>query len=225
MNIRIASFNLLVCASLFGVSLVQPAFAASSMDSSATTSTLPQQIAQATGDIVDVASGNSDFSTLVQAVQAAELVDALKAEGPLTVFAPTNAAFAALPEGVLDALLLPKNRDLLTQVLKYHVVSGKVVSGDLKTGNVATLNGDVAVKVSPEGVTVNDAGVALADVDASNGVIHAIDGVLVPEGVVAELQSRTASGGTEETVSTEEPASTEETVSAEETVPPVRGLW
>ncbi|MEO0375098.1 MAG: fasciclin domain-containing protein [Cyanobacteria bacterium P01_A01_bin.17] len=219
-KVRIASLNLLVCTSLFGIGLARPAFAESAMNSSVITSTLPQKLAQATGDIVDVAAGNPDFSTLVQAVQAAELVDALKSEGPLTVFAPTNAAFAALPEGALDALLLPENRDLLTQVLQYHVVSGEVASSDLETGSVTTLNGDLAVEVSPEGVAVNDASVVQADVDASNGVVHAIDGVLIPEGVVAELQSRAASDDTEADVSTEE-----EDVSTEEPAPPVRGLW
>jgi uncharacterized surface protein with fasciclin (FAS1) repeats len=134
-----------------------------------------------TGDIVDVASG-AGFTTLVAAVKAAGLVDALKGEGPLTVFAPTDAAFAALPAGTLDSLLKPENKDQLTAILLYHVVPGKVMSADLKgTVNAATLQGDtVEIVVSSSGVTVNGANVVKADVAASNGVIHVIDAVILP---------------------------------------------
>jgi len=149
-----------------------------------------QRFAQATGDIVDVASGNSAFSTLTKAVQAAGLVQTLKGDGPFTVFAPTNDAFNNLPPGVLDALLRPENKDLLTKVLLYHVVPGRVTSNALRTGSVETLNGGVAVNVSPERVVINNASVVQADVPASNGVVHAINRVLIPPGLVAELNLR-----------------------------------
>ena len=134
------------------------------------------------GDIVDVAAGAGSFNTLVAAVKAAGLVDALKGDGPLTVFAPTDAAFAALPEGTLDSLLKPENKDQLKAILLYHVVSGKVMSTDLKgTINAETLQGDtIEIVASSKGVTVNGANVASADVAASNGVIHVIDAVLLP---------------------------------------------
>ncbi len=132
-------------------------------------------------DIVDTAAGADDFSTLVAAVQAAGLVETLKGEGPFTVFAPTNAAFAALPEGTVENLLKPENKDQLTAILTYHVVPGAVMSTDLTDGmSVATVNG-AAVTIGTEGgVTVNDANVVTADIEASNGVIHAIDKVLMP---------------------------------------------
>jgi uncharacterized surface protein with fasciclin (FAS1) repeats len=134
-------------------------------------------------DIVDTAMANADFSTLVTALKAAELVDALKAEGPFTVFAPTNAAFAALPAGTLDDLLKPENKEKLQGILKYHVVSGKVMAADIAEGStdVATLQGaNVAVAKNAEGVTVGGAKVTGADVAATNGVIHVIDTVIMP---------------------------------------------
>ncbi|MEP1199394.1 MAG: fasciclin domain-containing protein [Tateyamaria sp.] len=138
-------------------------------------------------DIVDIAAGNPDFSTLVAAVQAAGLVDTLKSDGPFTVFAPTNAAFAALPAGTLDSLLLPENKDTLTSILTYHVVPGQVTAGDVlgTRQNVATVNG-ATVDVNGQagklgtGVKVNDANVTAADIFATNGVIHVIDKVLLP---------------------------------------------
>jgi uncharacterized surface protein with fasciclin (FAS1) repeats len=138
-------------------------------------------------DIVDIAAGNPDFSTLVAAVQAAGLVDTLKSDGPFTVFAPTNAAFAALPAGTLDSLLLPENKDTLTSILTYHVVPGQVTAGDVlgTRQNVATVNG-ATVDVNGQagklgtGVKVNDANVTTADIFATNGVIHVIDKVLLP---------------------------------------------
>lgn len=134
-------------------------------------------------DIVDTAVGNENFSTLVAAVQAAGLVDALKADGPYTVFAPVNDAFAALPAGTVEDLLKPENKDTLTSVLTFHVVEGKLKSKDIEMGTteVETLNGNVLTVVKTEdGVTVNGANVIMADVKAKNGVIHAIDGVLLP---------------------------------------------
>jgi uncharacterized surface protein with fasciclin (FAS1) repeats len=134
------------------------------------------------GDIVDVAAANGSFNTLVAAVKAAGLVDALKGDGPLTVFAPTDDAFAALPAGTLDSLLKPENKEQLKAILLYHVVSGKVMSTDLKgTINADTLEGDtIKIVAASSGVTVNGANVVAADVAASNGVIHVIDAVLLP---------------------------------------------
>ena len=140
------------------------------------------------GTIVDVAAGDESFSTLVAAVTAAGLVETLSGTGPFTVFAPTNDAFAALPAGVLDALLLPENKAVLTQILTYHVVSGMVMAADVTDGDVATVEGQTIKLSTTEGVTVNGALVVAADVAASNGVIHAIDAVILPPGVdVAKL--------------------------------------
>lgn len=136
-----------------------------------------------TGTIVEVASSTEGFSTLVAAVSAAGLVDTLNGEGPFTVFAPTDDAFAALPAGVLDALLLPENKDVLTQILTYHVVPGQVMAADVADGDVATVEGQSVTLSTADGVTVNGAKVIQADVVTSNGVIHAIDAVLLPPGV------------------------------------------
>jgi len=134
------------------------------------------------GDIVDTAVAAGSFNTLVAAVKAAGLVDALKGPGPLTVFAPTDAAFAKLPAGTLDDLLKPENKEKLKGILLYHVVSGKVMSTDLKgTVKPATLEGSLLTIVAgASGVTVNGAKVTSADVAASNGVIHVIDTVVLP---------------------------------------------
>jgi len=148
------------------------------------------QLAQAEENIVSIASNNENFSTLVQAVQAADLVETLQGEGPFTVFAPTNEAFAQLPDGLVEFLLQPENKDLLTDLLTYHVVSGNVTSDQLETGTVEALNGELMIDVSEESVSVNDANVVQADVEASNGVIHAVNQVLLPEGIVETIQSR-----------------------------------
>ena len=133
-------------------------------------------------DIVAVASGNSDFSTLVAALTAAELVEALQGAGPFTVFAPNNAAFAKLPAGTVDDLLKPENKAKLTAILKNHVVSGKVMAADVKAGPVPTLGGgDVVIAVEGGEVKYGDAMVIGTDVLASNGVIHVIDTVVVPD--------------------------------------------
>lgn len=137
----------------------------------------------AAGTIVDVAAGNEDFATLVAAVQAAGLAETLSGDGPFTVFAPTNEAFAALPEGVLDKLLLPKNKDALTKILTYHVVAGEVMAADVKPGEVPTVEGSSITITTDGGVKVDEATVTATDVEASNGVIHVIDAVLVPEDV------------------------------------------
>jgi uncharacterized surface protein with fasciclin (FAS1) repeats len=140
------------------------------------------------GTIVDVAVADGSFGTLVAAVTAADLVETLSGTGPFTVFAPTDAAFAALPAGVLDALLLPENKALLAQILTYHVVAGKVMAADVTDSDVATVEGQTIKLSTADGVTVNGATVVVADVAASNGVIHAIDAVILPPGVdVAKL--------------------------------------
>lgn len=133
--------------------------------------------------IVDVAAGNPDFSTLVAAINAAGLGETLAGEGPYTVFAPTNEAFAALPEGTLDTLLLPENKDQLVSILTYHVVPGRVMSSDLAgtTAEPATVNGaTVMIDATGDSVMVGDATVTTADIEASNGVIHVIDQVILP---------------------------------------------
>ncbi len=135
------------------------------------------------GTVVDVAVLNGSFDTLVAAVTAADLGETLSGEGPFTVFAPTDDAFAALPEGLVEALLLPENKDVLTQILTYHVVSGAVMAADITDGDVATVEGQTVTLSTVDGVTVNGASVLIADVPADNGVIHAIDAVLVPPGV------------------------------------------
>lgn len=136
----------------------------------------------AKSDIVDTAIAAGQFTTLVAAVQAAGLEDALRAPGPITVFAPTDAAFAALPAGTVDDLLKPENKDKLTAILTYHVASGKTKSKDLagKRLNVTTLNGATVAVDGTNGVKVGDAKVVTADIYASNGVIHVIDAVLLP---------------------------------------------
>jgi uncharacterized surface protein with fasciclin (FAS1) repeats len=134
------------------------------------------------GDIVDVASSNQDFSTLVAAVSAADLVDTLKGDGPFTVFAPTNEAFAALPPGTVDDLLLPENKDKLASILTYHVVPGSYPASQLvgKRGTLTTAQGGTVSIDGRDGVKVDGANVITADVAASNGVIHVIDKVILP---------------------------------------------
>ena len=134
----------------------------------------------AANDIVAVASSTEGFSTLVAALTAASLVETLQGEGPFTVFAPNDEAFAALPEGLLEKLLLPENIAVLTSILTYHVVAGKVMSTDVTTGDAPTVEGSTLALDTMSGVMVNDATVIAADVEASNGVIHVIDKVLVP---------------------------------------------
>jgi uncharacterized surface protein with fasciclin (FAS1) repeats len=134
-------------------------------------------------DIVDTAVAAGDFDTLAAALTAAGLVDTLKGEGPFTVFAPTDAAFAALPAGTVEMLLMPENKDKLTAVLTYHVVAGKVMSGDIagKVADVATVQGSTIKVDATDGVMINGAKVTTADIVTSNGVIHVIDSVLLPE--------------------------------------------
>ena len=132
-----------------------------------------------THDIVDTAVAAGNFSTLVTAVKAAGLVETLKGAGPFTVFAPTDEAFAKVPKATLEGLLADKAA--LTKVLTYHVVAAKVMAADVKAGHVKTVQGTDLAMATEGGVTVNGAKVVAADVAASNGVIHAIDTVLMPK--------------------------------------------
>ena len=130
-------------------------------------------------DIVDTAVAAGNFKTLAAAVTAAGLIDTLKSAGPFTVFAPTDEAFAKVPKATLDSLLADKAA--LTKILTYHVVAGKVMAADVKAGHVKTVQGSDLARATEGGVTVNGAKVIAADVAASNGVIHAIDTVLMPK--------------------------------------------
>jgi uncharacterized surface protein with fasciclin (FAS1) repeats len=172
--------------------------ACSSSDEATTTETT-SEVAEAdgmaeeagVGTVVDVAAAGPDFSTLVAAITAADLGGTLSGEGPFTVFAPTNEAFAALPAGVLDALLLPENKDALVKILTYHVVPGTVLAADITDGDVATVEGQTVAISTADGVTVNGAKVVTADVVADNGVIHVIDSVILPPDVdVAALTAQ-----------------------------------
>lgn len=135
------------------------------------------------GDIVEVAVGAGSFSTLVAAVEAAGLVETLQGEGPFTVFAPTDDAFAALPAGLVDKLLMPENKDLLVKILTYHVVAGQVLAADVVAGDVPSVEGQNITVTTDNGVQVNGANVVATDVMASNGVIHVIDAVILPPDV------------------------------------------
>ena len=133
-------------------------------------------------DIVDTAIEAGSFGTLVAAVQAAGLVEVLKGEGPFTVFAPTDEAFASLPAGTVETLLKPENKDQLVNILTYHVLPGKVMSADIagKSLEVKMVNGGTAKIDATDGVQIDSANVISADIEASNGVIHVIDAVILP---------------------------------------------
>ena len=132
--------------------------------------------------VVAIAAGNADFSTLVAAVKAAGLAETLSGEGPFTVFAPTNEAFAKLPTGTVDSLLKPENKAKLAGILTYHVVAGKVMAADVKTSKVKTVQGgELDVVVKDGAVTVDGAKVVKTDIVGSNGVIHVIDTVVLPK--------------------------------------------
>jgi uncharacterized surface protein with fasciclin (FAS1) repeats len=208
-----------------GAVVATPALAVELDVNSAASETQSVLLAQAS-TVVEVAASDDQFSTLVTAIQAADLVDPLSSEGPFTVFAPTNAAFAALPADTLSALLEPENKDLLTQVLTYHVVAGELGADSvIAASTIETLNGPVDVTVVDADVMVNDADVILVDVEATNGVIHVIDAVLIPDGVVETLETRMAE--TEVTPATTAPTTTapEPTTTEAEPAEPVRGLW
>lgn len=142
------------------------------------------KVAAAPQDIIATAAAAGQFKTLEAALKAAGLVETLKGKGPFTVFAPTDAAFNALPKGTVDNLLKPANKAKLTKILTYHVISGKIMSASLKTGNVPTVEkSSVKVTVKGKKVMVDGANVTKADIQASNGVIHVIDKVLMPPDV------------------------------------------
>ncbi|MDP2696509.1 fasciclin domain-containing protein [Thalassospira sp.] len=153
-------------------------FAATLVAGATVLASLPAKAA----DIVDTAVAAGSFNTLVAAVQAAGLVDTLKGEGPFTVFAPTDEAFAKLPAGTVEGLLKPENRDKLVAILTYHVVPGKVMAADIagKEMAVASVQGDIIDVNATNGVMVDNATVVTADVEADNGVIHVIDTVIMP---------------------------------------------
>ena len=137
--------------------------------------------AAASKDIVDTASGAGSFATLLAAAEAAGLVETLKGDGPFTVFAPTDAAFAELPDGTVETLLMPENKDQLVAILTYHVVPGKVMSTDLQDDmEAATVQGTTVMIDLDNGVMVDEATVIQADIETSNGVIHVIDKVITP---------------------------------------------
>jgi transforming growth factor-beta-induced protein len=137
----------------------------------------------AKSDIVDTAVAAGSFKTLAAALKAADLVDALKGEGPFTVFAPTDQAFNKLPAGTVEDLLKPENKAKLQSILKYHVLAGKVMASDVvKLNSATTLDGkSVGIRVKDGTVTVNDATVTQADIQCSDGVIHVIDTMLLPQ--------------------------------------------
>lgn len=194
---------LLVLSAILGIGtlITSPALAndhAESMESSAPMEEMPMgESSTQAGNIVDVASGSEQFSTLVKAVQAAGLADTLADSGSsYTVFAPTDEAFNQLPEGTLDYLLQPENQDILQQVLSYHVIPQAVTSSEISGGNVDSLNGGLAVAFTDMGVVVNNASVITPDIQASNGVIHAVNRVLLPSDIQSTLASEL---GVEET--------------------------
>ncbi|MGB5487738.1 MAG: fasciclin domain-containing protein [Lysobacterales bacterium] len=134
-------------------------------------------------DIVDTAVANGNFNTLAAALEAAGLIETLKSDGPFTVFAPTDEAFAKLPDGTVESLLLPENKDKLVAILTYHVVAGKVTAAEVvKLDSASTVNGaDVQITVVDGTVSINDSRVVMTDIYASNGVIHVVDTVILPD--------------------------------------------
>lgn len=175
---------------IFGVSVIAVALlAACSSNEGATTSTegsTPAEevtVINVPGNIADVARSNGEFSTLVAALTAAGLVEILQGDELLTVFAPTDAAFANLPAGLLEKLLLPENEEILIAILTYHVVSGRVTSAELESGEILSNEGSPLSIFNNGFIRVNSANVVLADVEASNGVLHVLDTVLVPPSI------------------------------------------
>jgi uncharacterized surface protein with fasciclin (FAS1) repeats len=143
------------------------------------------------GNLVEQATSNEQFQTFTKVIEAAGIEEMLAQEGPYTVFAPTDEAFAELPPETLEQLLLPENREVLAQLLSYHVVPGAITSSEIQSGDVETLAGaPVFIEVSEEGiVTVNNATVTQADIPASNGIIHAVDRIVLPPEVQARLET------------------------------------
>jgi uncharacterized surface protein with fasciclin (FAS1) repeats len=181
MSFRLTPTRLPLVATALALALATPAaFAAPAGGAAGKSAQAP---AQARADIVDTAVQAGQFKTLAAALQAAGLVETLKGPGPFTVFAPTDAAFAALPAGTVDTLLKPENRQKLVAILTYHVVPGRVTAAQVAGMDTAsTVQGSaLAIRTSGGAVSVNDARVVNADVAASNGVIHVIDKVLLPK--------------------------------------------
>lgn len=179
-------FSMLAAVSFSAISLVacnnegtKTAGEAATMDTVKTEAPAPV----APKDVVDIAIGSPDHTTLVEAVKAAGLVETLKGAGPFTIFAPTNAAFSALPAGTVESLLKPESKAKLTSILTYHVVAGAVKAADLKDGQkVKTLQGEeLTVSIKDGKVMINGANVTAADLEGSNGVVHVIDAVLMPK--------------------------------------------
>lgn len=178
-------FSMLAAVSFSAISLVACNSEAGKTPEETPVDTVKTEVAApvAPKDIVDVAIGSPDHTTLVAAVTAAGLVETLKGTGPFTVFAPTNAAFSALPAGTVDGLLKPESKEKLTSILTYHVVAGAVKAADLTDGQkVKTLQGEeLTVSIKDGKVMINGANVTAADLTGSNGVIHVIDAVLMPK--------------------------------------------
>ena len=176
------------------VNSTQPAKDSAPYGSAAPHGVSTEVIAQSTRtqskNLVQLAQQSGSFTALLQAGKAAGLLDTIAGEGPYTVFAPNDGAVAALPEGVVEAALRPENRELLREVLLYHVVPGRVTSRQLKTGTVKTLGGGVAVRVAGGKVIVNNASVILPNVQASNGVAHVINRVLIPQNIRAKYAAQ-----------------------------------
>ncbi|MGI9166045.1 MAG: fasciclin domain-containing protein [Pyrinomonadaceae bacterium] len=173
------------------VSLLFVVGAAANITASAKDTTPDSAITARSADIVDTAVAAGSFTTLAKALEAAGLIDALKADGPFTVFAPTDAAFAKLPAGTIASLLKPENKEQLKAILLYHVVSGKVTATDVMKLNgksVKTLQGGMFKVSTKHGVRVDKASVTQTDIDASNGIIHVIDTVLMPESSNAKVK-------------------------------------
>ncbi|HEY9707223.1 MAG TPA: fasciclin domain-containing protein [Oculatellaceae cyanobacterium] len=166
-----------------------PEAASSPADQTAATTTSPNTVASenpnatASGNIVELASTNASFKTLTKAVQAAGLTETLSGKGPYTVFAPTDEAFAALPQGTVEDLLKPENKDKLVKLLTYHVIPSEVTSSQITPGEVKTVEGTpvkIQVDKSSSEVKVNNAKVTQPDIKATNGVIHVVDKVIMP---------------------------------------------
>ncbi|MEM8672868.1 MAG: fasciclin domain-containing protein [Cyanobacteria bacterium P01_G01_bin.67] len=187
--------RLIVLATILGIGSLAatPALAdnhTGSMKSSEMSETSVSQSDSAAGNIVEVASGSKKFSTLVEAVGAAELAETLAdSSATYTVFAPTDDAFNQLPDGALEYLLKSENKAVLQRVLSYHVLPNQVTSSEISSGSVETLDSELVTEVTDDGVRVNNASVITADIEASNGIIHAVNRVLLP----ADLQTALAS--------------------------------
>ncbi|KPQ35542.1 MAG: putative surface protein [Phormidesmis priestleyi Ana] len=191
----ILSAGLMLTAPAHASVLVDPAIRRSGSEAQSVPDT------EADASIAEIATSTEGFSTLSAAIQAANLGGILASEGPYTVFAPTDAAFMALPPGALETLLLPENRDLLIKVLYNHVGYGDFTSERLSAGSFSTFDGTVDVAVTPMGVRVEEANVVQADIAATNGVIHAVDQVLLPVGFVSQLEARINNGADVDTTS------------------------